>query len=429
VILFEGLFLVVFVWFFCRKCTTDLLAWFLFFLPFHAFVKAVFLFSFSGGALFSMWKEIAVIILLVRVALKYHIYGRFNIFVSHLFLILVILFFLFYTNNISGAFPSLRDHIFPILFFYAVSSIPLRAIDLQKISKYILLSVLLSAILGFVQYFYLNLPIAILMKNVASISPSGYIYYSTSSFRILGLERMSGIIGSPNLFGIFFGLATIFSGYAFLDKRLNKFLDLNRLFLLVVFIAATFCLVLSFSRAGWIIAFVGFAILFFYSPFSVKMKFLRIIGVFSICLIIIVFVFFPFVVDIFVGSLTGKEASAANRGDNFIFALSKVIQEPLGHGLGTADNRNDSMLFFAESAFMNVAFEIGILGLFILLIVHGLILLYVFFNRSSPFQKIALAVGFPTIIVSFVSINTFSMPFIYYWWFLLGMGINNRFKN
>ena len=80
-----------------------------------------------------------------------------------------------------------------------------------------------------------------------------------------------------------------------------------------------------------------------------------------------------------------------------------------------------------ESAFLNNAYELGILGLITLILLHLRIislLRVVDAQKLSPFASLAIGISLASLVVSFVSINPYGMPFIYFWWLILGLGMN-----
>ncbi|GAB3800332.1 hypothetical protein GCM10028819_25420 [Spirosoma humi] len=125
-----------------------------------------------------------------------------------------------------------------------------------------------------------------------------------------------------------------------------------------------------------------------------------------------------------------KEASAADRGNQFWKGVEKTIVEPLGHGVGTSDLRyKESLGFFVESGWWNIGYELGILGLFLFLLINVNILLetikYKQLSRRYevlfPFESYAIAITVSTLIAGFISINVVGTTYIYYYWIFMGL--------
>lgn len=400
----------------------------LFLLPFHTFLKSCFTYYEGGGNIFTIWKEIVIIIYVAKVYSSPHL--KFN---KPLLLILqsfitVILIYYFLSNDHIDSLATLRDHLFPIILFVCLYISPLDLKIAKKATLVFTISVLINCIMGFVQNFFLNIPISMLMGRIDFIDESGYIQYKTTSARILGFERMSGIMGGPNTYGTFCAFALIFLTGVFLNAKKFVLSALQRNFILLVMALTFVCLLLSFSRAGWVISVFGALILLKTSNIKINIGHFIIGFSFLALLFFVLIQVFPQIGDVLSDSLTGKEASAADRTNNFSKALETNLTEPFGHGLGTTDHRYKSYEFFAESAFMNIAYEIGLLGMILLIFLHYRIFKRIINNKDSrlrPFANIAVAITLPTLLVCFVSINPYGIPYIYLWWMVLGLGLNH----
>lgn len=395
--------------------------------PFHTFIKSTINFYWGGGELFSFWKEIVVLILLIK-TFKGKIIkpdnGLSTVIVA--FSILVILFLLL-SPVIGYAFPTLRDHIFPLLLLLCVACMPLNQNTLRKIIMYTCIVAILNCVMGFLQSFLLNIPISTLMGTIDFIDSAGYVQYKTTSFRIMGIERMSGIIGGPNSFGIYYGFIIVFITGVFMNLKRFPLSVLQKRTLILTLILSVSCIIFSFSRAGWVIALLGVFLLLRFNKIKIPVSYYIRVGMLGLIGAAVVLIQFPYVAEVITNSVSGKEDSVADRGNNFSNALNLNLTEPWGHGLGTTDNRIEGKEFFAESAFMNIFYEIGFVGFVILLSIHILII-----KKCLDYKKLksafmpstALALTIPTILVCFVSINPYGIPYIYLWWLILGIGIN-----
>ncbi|CAG4995345.1 hypothetical protein DYBT9275_01614 [Dyadobacter sp. CECT 9275] len=399
-----------------------------FLLPFHTFIKSCFVYYEGGGNIFTVWKELVIIILCFKVYTNYHIKFSKNLSILLQIFLGVILVFYFFSNNHSDSLATLRDHLFPIILFVALSCCPLDVRVAKKTALIFAVSVIINCIMGFVQNFFLNIPISMLMGRIDFIDDSGYVQYKTTSARILGFERMSGIMGGPNTFGVFCSFTFVFFLGIFLNTKKFLFSFWERNLVLITAILSMVCLLFSFSRAGWVIAFLGALISLRLGAIKIHLRYLVVVGALTALSGFFLLEYFPQVGEVLYNSVTGKEASAADRSNNFNNALEINLTEPFGHGLGTTDHRYKSYEFFAESAFMNIAYEIGLLGLLLLILLHFAIFRKMYDYKGAefrPFAKIAISVTLPTLLVCFVSINPYGMPYIYLWWLLLGLGINH----
>ncbi len=399
------------------------LAVFLILLPFHTFLKSCFAWFFEGGEIFSAWKEVVILILAYKVLSKPH--STINGFILALQLIfaVLIIFYFFMADDYAGAMPALRDHLFPVVLFFTMAAMKPDPLFIRKMIMILVVSVVISDLAGFAQYFFFRIPVARIMDTAAYIEPSGYIHYRISSYRIMGFERMAGITGSPNIFGLFNAFAIILLSGVLLFKRAFP-LEKNHLLLIrIALILSLVSILFSFSRAGWAIAIFGTGVLLFYRDFNIRLKYFLGSVLFVLVLVMVVSVLYPAAFDIISNSLSGKEASAAARTDSVMKGIRMLLDEPWGHGLGSTDNRREDVDFFVESAWMNIGYEIGLFGVFYLIaiqlaILHDLLQ----YARSRPLSGIAVAVAFSTLVACLVSVNPYGMPYIYLWWFLLGLG-------
>lgn len=416
--------LIVFICFFLSE--DRILYLFLFLIPFHSFIKSCFNFFYGGGEIFSFWKEIVILIIALKVFRKSE--SRLNPFIIFLILTFLIYVFVFFVvaDGSASALPALRDHIFPLIFFIAISNIKLNVLFFKKIIYIITIGILLTDIFGVIQHYFFNQEISFIMGRIDFIDSEGFIQYTTTSARIMGFERMAGILGGgPNMFGIFNGYAIVFL-FGIVTNANKTIIDKKELFFFkFVMLFSLVCMILSFSRAGWGISIIGVFLLLYFNKQINRVKYFSILLVAFLFTGIMISFFIPDAGDIIVNSLSGKEASASKRGEMISNLIPRVLDEPFGHGLGTADNRYKGHIFFAESAFINIAFEIGILGLFYLLTIHFVIIKEMFkFKKDNYFSKTAISITVGTLIISFFSVNPYGMPYIYFWWLILGLGVN-----
>ncbi|WP_435354443.1 O-antigen ligase family protein [Emticicia sp. SJ17W-69] len=397
----------------------------IFFLPFHSFIKSFFQYFFNGGNIISVWKEVVILILLFKIN-KNHLFKSERLIkqLIYLFFSIVVLYFIT-TDNLINAIPTLRDHLFPIFLFMSLLSMQISKEFFTRIILFLAITAFINVLMGFLQSFMFNIEISQLMGSIDFIDDNGYVKYKTSSARILGIERMAGILGGPNVFGVYMSFMIVIISALLLNKE-KGFLSKRIIFLLLFLMSI--CLLFSFSRAGFFIAISGVMLLLYFNKTKNIGKTIIGLSFFSIVLSFIIFTYFPEKVQILELSLSSKEASAADRDDNFMKGITTIIEEPFGHGVGTTDNRNKGYKNFFESAILNITFEIGFLGIAIWICLHLFIVFKIwqkYNNRANIIVKIALAISLPLIVTSFFSINTYGMPIIYFWWICLGLGLSS----
>lgn len=401
----------------------------LFLLPFHAFIKKLFVFLGSGGEIFSMWKELCIIIVLLKIYWSNRIFyvpKYSNVFIG--FFLLYVFVFLLFAENIYSAIPFLRNHFFSLFIFLAFYNVFISYSNFKRLYFYSLISFFVTYLLGFVQLFILKLPLAIFMGRVESIDPSGHIFYTTTSARILGYERMAGIIGGPNGFGVFVALTLLFLfvvRYSSL-KFLNENSKINWFSWITILLGIS-ALIFSFSRAGWFLFVGGVFISIYFFRLKKILTFLFFSGFFVLSAILL-FNGDSMVNHVIESTFSGEEASSANRLKDFLEGLEEVTRSPIGQGLGTTNNQYPSeVLFFAESATINLVFELGFVGFALW---SGMFFFIGFraykLSKFFPLSVLSFSIIALTYVASFFTVNTYSMPYILVSWAYVGLGLNSE---
>ncbi len=400
-------------------------------LPFHAFVKNFFVFFFQAGGIFSNWKELVLIILLGKIfLLKRKLFLTKNLMLLfYVFLAYLCIVFLG-TKNLSNALNPLRNHLFFIVVFLVFSNVKINFSSMRGFVLFPMISFLISYLMGFVQLFLLKIPLGFYMGRIAGIDPSGYIFYTTNSARILGFERMAGIIGGPNDFGLFVAISLLFSiiiltgefGY----RKSKSLLLFSYITMSIGFIA----LIYSFSRAGWAIFFGSLIIFLITKKIKIRISFI-IIGIVALLGFFVFVANTDIVQDVYQKTVSGEEASSADRLNNVSSGLSVIFDKPWGNGLGTTNNQDPTAVeFFAESATINIIYELGFIGYFLLVMIFVVIGVKTYLSRNDHlFARLSLAVISVTFVASFVSVNTYGMPYILMSWACIGLGVNPNFSN
>ncbi|MCU4165507.1 O-antigen ligase family protein [Carboxylicivirga caseinilyticus] len=399
---------------------------FMIILPFHAFIKNFFTFFMNGGGIFANWKELVLLVILGKIILSSsRIVLNKNLLVLYFLFLINVLFFFFFTQNKSNALNPLRNHLFFIITFIIFSNIKLDYIKLRKFVIYASVSYFIGYIFGFIQLFIFKIPLGFYMGRIESISADGYIWYTTTSARILGFERMAGVIGGPNDFGLFVAVTLLFSivaRYTDLGYRKGK---MYKLLFNIINSVGIVALAYSLSRAAWAI-FIGGLIMFVITK-KVKIKISFLLG-FMIMSTIGLFMLAQseIITKVYSKTISGDEASSADRLNDVNSGFTEIFNRPWGNGLGTTNNQNpDVIQFFAESATINMIYEIGFIGYFLLVLIYLVISIKSYFKRDKLyFARLSLALVCVTFAASFFSVNTQGMPYIILSWAFIGLGVN-----
>jgi len=405
----------------------NLIKAFILLLPFHLFIKNALFYYYDGGAIFAFWKEFAVILLIFKVLKTEKLSINKTLLTLIAFFIFTSISYYLLAKNYGDALAKLRDHLFTILLFLAVYKCPISRDQIKGLFSTFTIAAFVSCIGGFLQQFFFNTFISTVKGSIDFIDSSGYVQYRTVSARIMGFERMSGLFSGPNDFGLYCSFSLCICIYILFSKTKIEIPSKTRILTSVTSLMLVACLILSFSRAGWVISFITIVYLIVTQNIKFNPKIIFVTTIAAILMAGSVLILIPKTADIISASLSGKEASAAARSGILAKGLDMISEEPFGHGLATADNRSKSNEFFVESAFLNITYEIGIIGLLSLIILHLQIIYLLRIankNKLSPFSSIAIGISLASLVVSFISINPYGMPYIYLWWLILGLGLN-----
>lgn len=415
------IFLILLFIFFCIKHNSKEILYFVFFLlPIHGTIK--FVIFHSGGEIFAIWKEIGILFIYFK-ELRKTSYSTKSLFLIYLILAFVTLIFAIvgYENGFSIT-GSIKKLLFPCLLTIAVSKIKFSEDDIRHLLLYMFVGSILINITGVLDFF--NPSIREIFRNMMrigySVSDDGTIFYDTNSFTIMGYERAFGLMaGGPNQMGIFNAgiLFFIIISILYYPKIYN---NLNsKCILFIAMSLSAFCLIVSFSRAGMAMLFIALLILSFYDK-RLRSKIIWAI-LFFIIVLFIAAIYSHVINDVIISTLSGKEVSSASRVSMVNDAWNFLLNNPWGYGLGAV---NSDKIYFAESSIINFGIEIGICGLMVLFILFVNILCQIKKNFIyCKISKCSFSFFIAYIITSFVSVNPFENPFIYYAWLLLGLGL------
>jgi hypothetical protein len=242
----------------------------------------------------------------------------------------------------------------------------------------------------------------------------------------MGFERMCGIINGPNTLGVataFFLIIMIFAFY-YMPQNISK---IHKCILLLTILLNAFCLILTFSRAGWAIVIISYAfILYRTGKIAVLLKSLLTILCIIPIIVWIATLLYPEVFEIISATFTGDESSAASRSEMVFNSYTELFANPLGNGVGAS--RRDNHVF-AESSFLNVAYDIGIQGFAYLILMWIFFYMKIIFNGKNLVYIVISGIFTASIIACFVSVNPFDWPYFYYLWGIIGLGLNPSFKS
>jgi hypothetical protein len=389
-------------------------------LPFHKVVRQI-LFVFCGDyGIFPIWIEIGCFVLLLKTVIGYNkatlTFRKFNgtiLILICIFLIYISVFFVLGVKTEEKAVANYRMYLDCIVLLLASSIIPIYSVDLKKIIKCIVVTALIMAVMNIIQYFFLRDVFSLFFDSSLSISST-----------IMGYERMYGLM-SPNLLGITTAIFLVIMTFT-LYNRTKDTSKIDKYILLLTILLNGVCLILTFSRAGWAV----FAISWILISYRHGKIFLLLKNSFNLVLIGgmvigVAFILFPETWKIIHATFSGEESSAATRSTAVLDVYEHILENPLGHGVGSSLQENGPI---AESSLLNIAYEIGIHGLGYLLFIWICFYVKIIFNGNNLIYIVISGIFVASAITACVSVNIFNWPYMYYFWTVIGLGLNPSFK-
>lgn len=427
--LIEVLLLFILLILYLKLKDDSLICLFIIFISFNGFFLSCFHnFVNSNGSIFSYWKELLILVLFIRNYKKIYIKGILWKSFTLICIVLVIYSSISFYNDypLSKIIIADRGYIFPILLFFVCSSINANTIVQNKIIKTFFILIIISNIFGIVEHFFLHEQLLI-FENILNYNQTGDLVANTSSFQIMGIDRMTGITdGGPNMFGIINAMSIVAIISLNIENKKSKLV-------ILAFLLSVFGLMMSFSRAG--IALVLLSIVYFLvSKRNFKPLFYILIS-FLLILIINLFSKDDSFSSVMNSTIEGKEASAADRNQNVYRGFDFIANNLFGCGIGVIDNGEETpqgiQTVFFESSIINIFVELGVIGGIVLLAFY-----YRIYNMAKKIGKkctnnisiFVVLITFSSLLVAIASVSPFGIPFSYIWMIFAGLGCNKYYK-
>lgn len=421
-----SVFVVLYV-FFClsQKNPLNVLVSIIYLIPYHSFLSFLFIYIDGDIGIFPIWRDIGAILFLVKVLTKKHHKINKKILVSlFLFFLYISFFFLQVYKVEEEALSMYRLYIDGLCIAYGLSLIYLDSSSLRKLFKCIVISAIIVGVTSIIQYFGIKEALHLFMDHY-EINRYGELVFKSVSMTIMGFERMSGFVGGPNSLGfvLSFFSTIMLSVYSFGSTDIGGW---QKKCLMLIILLNLFCLILSFSRAGWAVFFISYIlVIYFKGKISLLIRYIFFGCIILVSVAFIASVFNPDAAEVIQGTFSGKENSAATRGDMVTDSYKELLSNPFGHGLG-ASRANGAV--FAESSFLNVAYDIGFPGVIFLYLIWFSFYLRMKNNGKHLIYIFSKSILIASFIASFVSVNPMEWPYFYFLWGIIGLGINPSFK-
>ena len=327
------------------------------------------------------------------------------------------------TKNATVGITFLRRYIFPILTMIIAANInSFKEKDFYKFFCFILRFFTLLSIWGIIQAWVLTDSFLIRL-GYPTKSYSGKLRDSFY-FGNLGIQRVVSTVSNSNVFALVLGttiLVALLNAKSVLKTRFNR----------ICLIIICFAYLLTFSRANFL-AMMIVGLLIYWKSISRKIR-LRIkyfVGIFAFLLIIAVITKNSYIMQIFgwiQNTLSGNEASSANRVSIWADAFRMVVKNPFGMGFGHvgafAQISNTNDFVHAENSYLAIAIDLGIIGLFIYL-TFIFVLIRRFKKYKNNFGRSSIALVLYMMICFMFSNHIYDMEAVVYIYLLIGLFYN-----
>lgn len=398
-------------------------------LPFNFFLKSALYPLVGAGQIFGLWKEAMLGAVFLKIVYKIctkksTLNKYFPVWsISIFFLGLV---FLFVRAPImSDALVSLKSLGYSLVIFFVTAHVPIRFLTNRKVSIGIGISALAVFLVAHIEQFFLTRQFAELYHVFQAQLPNGRLLYTESAYTILARNRMFGPMVGPNELGMYCSLVLLYFSYIFFTQQHGK---KDRIFLLVLLILGISTLMQTYSRASWAIFLMGAFLVFVIGVR--KWKPILCFGVYVLVSAAVMTTISKDLRVIFMGSVTGQEASANARVETFGASGAKIYQKPLGYGLGTIQYSTQNPRSFSTEIFWwLVAGELGIVFGIVLILIYLITVFNMWHYQqramyTNYFTAIMPAFLFTVVAAGWASVIVFDPTFQEYMWSFCGLAVN-----
>ena len=423
------LFLVVFIWKKPVVVFTMLMALF----PFQSLGMRVLRvelgLSDTMALAISMWKELILLMLIIRLVLRTTKQTRFRVKSVDLLLASYTAFvfvYVFVANSLIAGLYGFRGTVEPFAFYFIARRLSIRSKRLAKIINCLLIVAVLVSVFGFVQAYVLGY--SFLLKY--AIDPITN-RLANSNFAYMGgqfIIRASSTFSSPNQFGMYIAIL-ILVGFGILSEHSVTGLKVTSVALVLIVGLLT-----TFSRSSWLAFGTGFLLMF---GLRRKIKKQIVVVVFVLALLALPVVMRLNIFERVAETVSLADPSAAGRLPSIMSGIEFVQQNPLGVGLGTSGPRSvrfDKVLDqHAENFYVLMAMEIGVAGLLLYLVLIGMTVLQLYWtyrrvreplHRGVILGTLLALVGSSTGVVFIPSLQAIEVASLL--WFFIGISVSAK---
>lgn len=412
------------------------------YMPLHIFLSQ-WLSTYTGGL--EVWKAAKDVILVLAVfpllflafkqgAFKSTFFKRFII-LGAAYVAIYMLFLLFDRNAdlisaITGSVYNTRILGY-LLLGYVVANSKLGAQYARTVLKVTLVMALIVATFGVLQYF---LPKDFLTHFGYSLERGVKAMFFIDDKP--DFPRVMSTLRDPNSLGAYLALPIVYSTYfLFIKRGKQEWKVLSDKWLRILLVASALCLIATFSRSGAITVFVSVATLLLVSirnKRAVTKKYapLALVGIVLIGSLLFAFRNTYVYKNVVIHS---DESSAQLDPNELRVALNKdavyrIKNNPFGEGPGTAgvvSINNPEGVKLTENYYLQIAEEVGVVGLAMFICIFALFLLRLCAVRSN-FGIIIFSVGVGIAVFSLLNHAWINEALALQWWLLSGLAVAKK---
>ena len=413
------------------------------YMPFHTFIS-VWLSTYTGGLEFwKIWKDVLTALVTILCIATVFLMGKASKLYKNLIILIglyallhVILFFTTSQPVLTGALAfiyNLRIFCYLIIGYslaiLAIFHLPTSNFQ-NLLNKYFKILVLLSTVVCFIAVLQYFLPKDILTHFGYAVDrgvkPNFFIDDKPDLFRVFSTLR------DPNSLGAFLILPITF----LTQKLIKNWKTDRRMFLAGLLILHVWVLLLTFSRSTLLATVLSVGVLMALTNVKTikKYKNQTFLAVTILCVAMLGFVYvlrdqylvqnvvFHADESTILQSPNELRASLAQK------AINGIVDEPLGHGPGTAGLVSTRLPngLLTENYFLQILYEVGIFGFAIFIAILFLVVQKLWSLRQNDTAKVLLA-SFAGLVFANLLFHTWSNEAVSISWFLLaGLALNSR---
>jgi hypothetical protein len=320
-----------------------------------------------------------------------------------------------YNNRVFG---------YLVLGIGAALLLPAKFKSLTTLSKVVIGMSTLVALLGVLQYF--------LPKDILTHFGYGLDRGTLPAFFIddkPNFPRIMSTLRDPNSLGAYLIMPLTWLAALLLRARINS----RRLLLAGLLGTHLLAVFLTFSRGAWAATLLalGLLLVWQYAAF-IKVFVRRFWPVLAVlCVLGLGGLFMArdtYVFKSYITHSTGKpKAAYDSNGFHWVFArrgLDGIVRNPFGHGPGTAglaSIQNPTGSFLTENYYIQIGYEVGVLGLLLFIAINVVVYVALLRQRSTPLAAVLLVSFWAYVLMNMLFHMWSNEAVAAQWWLLAGL--------